>query len=233
MVEMAGVGLMVEVVAHELARASENALEALERLKNKNLPQDIRAHLSSLQAEMKSVSKRVKILDPMSVSGRQRTEAFSLNEIVKTSVDAHEVQFERRGIKVVLDLPEPPVRVKAVKGMIIQVLENLISNSVYWMSMRSEREASYQPQIRITVESAPPTITFEDNGPGIALDNKDKVFKPFFSLKDTERRRGLGLFIARESAEYCGGTLNLVESPSARAGRLHRFVLELSEASQL
>src|SRR3546814_14235304 len=82
MLEMAGVGLMVEVVAHELARASENALKALASLKGKDVPERLRAHFATLQAEMKSVSKRVRILDPLSVSGRQRTEIFTLDELI-------------------------------------------------------------------------------------------------------------------------------------------------------
>ena len=64
MVEMAGVGLMVEVVAHELARASENSLRALDRLKGDSLPPALRSHLSTFKAEMKSISKRVRVLDP-------------------------------------------------------------------------------------------------------------------------------------------------------------------------
>ena len=59
MIEMAGVGLMVEVVAHELARASENALKALERLKGRDVPQQLQAHFNTLKSEMKSISKRV------------------------------------------------------------------------------------------------------------------------------------------------------------------------------
>jgi hypothetical protein len=80
MIEMAGVGLMIEVVAHELARASENALENLEILRKKAVPDEVKAALESLRAEMKSLSKRVRILDPLSVSGRQRAEIFSLDD---------------------------------------------------------------------------------------------------------------------------------------------------------
>lgn len=233
MIEMAGVGLMVEVVAHELARASENALKALEGLRGKDMPDSLRAHFNTLQAELKSVSKRVRVLDPMSVSGRQRTEIFALDELIRETMEAHEEQFTRNNIRVISDLPERPVRIRAVKGMIIQILENLISNSIYWLGMRSEREPRFQPEIRITVECGPPTITFEDNGRGISPENREQVFKAFFSLKDTRRRRGLGLFIAREAAQHNGGTLTLSDSINAETGRLHRFVLELPEGAQL
>lgn len=233
MIEMAGVGLMVEVVAHELARASENALKALAGLRSKDLPDSLRAQFNTLQAELKSVSKRVRVLDPMSVSGRQRTEVFAVDELIRDIIEAHQEQFGRNNISVVSDLPKRPVRIKAVKGMIIQILENLISNSIYWLGMRAEREHQFKPEIRITVESNPPTITFEDNGRGISPENREQVFKAFFSLKDTRRRRGLGLFIAREAAQHNGGTLTLSDSVNPETGRLHRFVLELPEGAQL
>jgi signal transduction histidine kinase len=115
--------------------------------------------------------------------------------------------------------------------MVVQILENLISNSIYWMDLRAERDPRYRPGIRITLESGPPTITFEDNGRGIAPDNAHKVFKPFFSLKDTKRRRGLGLFIAREAASYHGGNLTLSDHLDPETRRLHRFILELPAGS--
>lgn len=229
MVEMAGVGLMVEVVAHELARASENALEALDRLHRRSVPEEIRANIETLRAEMKSISKRVRVLDPLSISGRQRAEVFSLNDLVKDTLEAHEAQFQRQGITVKVSFPDRPLRVRAVKGMAIQILENLISNSAYWLALRAEREKSFKPEISIEVHSGPPSIVYEDNGRGIAPDNRENVFKPFFSLKEKSKRRGLGLFIAREAAQYHGGTLSLDEAINPDTGRLHRFILELPD----
>ena len=227
MVEMAGVGLMVEVVAHELARASENALENLETLRGKSVPTEVRAALDSLRAQMKSLSKRVRILDPLSVSGRQRAETFLLDDLVRDTLEAHEAQFKRHHIKLELDLPAKPLRVKAVKGMVVQILENLISNSKYWLEIRKARGEGIRPTITVAVHDGPPTIIFEDNGSGIAPENHEKVFRAFFSLKEKSKRRGLGLFIARECAQFCGGTLVLDETRNKQTGRLHRFTFEL------
>ncbi len=232
MIEMAGVGLMVEVVAHELARSSENALKALANLKGKDVPDSLRSYFNTLQAEMKSVSKRVRVLDPLSVSGRQRSEVFSFDEVIREAIEAHESQFKRHKIKPVIDLPSRPLRIRAVKGMIVQIIENLISNSVYWLDMRAEREPSFKPEIRISLTAGPPIMTFEDNGRGIAPENREQVFKMFFSLKDTKRRRGLGLYIAREAAQHNDGTLDLENVRNPETGRLHRFVLELPASSQ-
>ncbi|MEQ1762137.1 MAG: sensor histidine kinase [Pyrinomonadaceae bacterium] len=229
MVHMAGVGLLVEVVAHELARSTENALTALEALKGKEVPDQVSGLLNSLRSEMRSVSKRVRVLDPLSVSGRQRKEMFDLGELIKEILEAHELQFARHEIEPIMEIPKSSVRIKAVKGMIIQILENLISNSLYWMELRRRGDVDFQSRIKISLDSEPLTITYEDNGRGIARENRDKVFRAFFSLKEKSKRRGLGLFIARECAEYHKGSLYLDDHIDRETGRLHRFILELPD----
>lgn len=114
--------------------------------------------------------------------------------------------------------------------MLVQIFENLISNSIYWMEIKSKRESGYQPRIEIVIEADPPTVHFTDNGSGIALENAEKVFRPFWSLKEKNKRRGIGLFIARECAEHHQGTLALDQSRITKNNRLNTFVLELPES---
>ena len=233
MVELAGVGMMVEVVAHELARVSENALENLAKLQRRSVPEDIKRNLESLRSEMKSLSKRVRILDPLSVSGRQRAEVFDLGDLINETLLAHEAQFGRHQIRPVFDPPKKNVTIRAVKGMIVQILENLISNSKYWLEMKKLREPSFTPQIFIGIHENPATIIFEDNGRGIAVENAESVFKAFFSLKEKSKRRGLGLFIARECASYNGASIFLSETPNPVTGRLHQFIIEFADTSSI
>ena len=229
MVQMAGVGLLVEVVAHELARSSENTLAVLESLRGEDIPAQVEGLLEALRAEMTSVNKRIRVLDPLSVSGRQRREIFDLVSLVKDVFSGHAAQFERHHVQLDFVEPRNAMRIKAVKGMFVQILENLLSNSLYWLDIRSEREPDSQPSITIGIEKTPLTLTYEDNGRGVAPENREKVFRAFFSLKEKSKRRGLGLFIARECAEYHDGTLTLDEHVNRKTGRLHRFVFELPD----
>jgi C4-dicarboxylate-specific signal transduction histidine kinase len=134
------------------------ALKALESLKGKEVPEKLRAQFSTLQAEMKSISKRVRVLDPLSISGRQCAEIFALEELVRETCDAHEGQFKRHNVKIEYDFTKKSVHIRAVKGMVFQILKNLISNSIYWLDSRSERERSFRPLIKVAVESGPPYI---------------------------------------------------------------------------
>jgi two-component system nitrogen regulation sensor histidine kinase NtrY len=48
-------------------------------------------------------------------------------------------------------------------------------------------------------------ISFEDTGPGILQENKDKIFQPFFSTKTSGT--GLGLTVAKNIMEAHGGAI--------------------------
>ena len=220
MIDLAGVGLLVEVVAHELARTSENALYNLKILQ-REAPANIRGQFVSLRSSMNSISKRLRVLDPLSASGRQRRERFDLNTLLSDTVESHRAQFNRHEIGVHLSLPVENVRVHAVKGMVVQVIENLISNSVYWLDLERKRNSNFQAKISIELDAST-LITFEDNGPGISPRYAERVFDLFFSLKEKSKRRGMGLYIARECAQFNGGSLTLDTELNYR-GKLARF----------
>jgi two-component system osmolarity sensor histidine kinase EnvZ len=70
-------------------------------------------------------------------------------------------------------------------------------------------------------------ITIDDDGPGIANDHRDDVFRPFFRLDESRNPEtggtGLGLAIARDVARGHGGDINLEESPQGGLRALIRL----------
>ena len=61
------------------------------------------------------------------------------------------------------------------------------------------------------------TVTIDDDGPGIPVDKREDVFKPFMRLdgarNQDEGGTGLGLAIARDIARSHGGDIMLGDSP--------------------
>lgn len=228
-INLAGIGLMVEVITHELHRATTNTLVALGDVDLDGDRDQLAARLRTLNGQLRTLEKRISVLDPYTTSGRQRKTEFDLVEVIRDVVRSHEAQFDRHQIQADVTGPPGGVPVRAVQGMVVQVLENLISNSVYWLSFElNRRRGEFVPRIDVEVVGSPPEVRFTDNGPGIPPDLQYRVFEPFFSTKSSGRtQKGLGLYVSREIARYHGGDLVLGDALGDQ-GNLNTFVLTLS-----
>lgn len=203
-VHLAGVGLLVEFVVHELARTTKYTLNDLNlEAKSTKLSPSLR----SLQQQLKTLEKRLRILDPVAIPGRQVKTDCDVLDVLDTMISAHQAQFERHKIAANFTRnPNEKLVSNVVPGQMFQVIENLISNSVYWLSTRDslhERASDSAVQSRITIryDVAGKTVEFIDNGPGIEEVDSDKVFDPFWSKKPGGAGRGLGLYITKRLCE--------------------------------
>lgn len=193
---LAGVGMLLEFVIHELTRVTSATLSDLKSTQQSALPPGLR----SLSKQLQTLEKRLRILDPVSTPGRQRKEEIDVGEVIRTLLEAHEQQFERHMIYP--DLTEKGVlSAKVVAGQMYQIFENLISNSIYWLthhrSVQSKKRhaPSFDAKLEVKIDGKAGTLTFSDNGGGIDPADKDKIFDPFFSKKPSGR--GIGLFIVK------------------------------------
>jgi len=121
------------------------------------------------------------------------------------------------------------VNIKAVRGMVRQILENLVANSIYWLKQQKSYEAGFRPQIWVGIDPTTHVLSFEDNGPGIDPRRREAIFQPFVTSKPPGQGRGLGLYISRELANYHGWEIYLDQQVGRkRPGRLNMFVLDMS-----
>ena len=174
-----------------------------------------------------TLGKRVETLDPLSTSRRQTKQTFEIDDLIRQIIDGRAQQFVRHGIEVNLDVSDRPYRIRAVKGMILQIIENLFENAVYWLKVESRRRSGHKPTIDVTVDSATKEIIFCDNGPGVDPLRDDDIFEPFVTSKPPGKGRGLGLYISREIAEYHDWKLYLSREILRDNGRSSAFILEL------
>jgi signal transduction histidine kinase len=232
LVNLAGLGLMVEILAHELNRATQHALSTLADTDLGGLARDVGDRLNTLRAQLTTLQKRLRILDPLSQPGRQVKEAFDLIAWVGEILSSHEPQFRRHGIKCSVEVepsrPASGLVVRMVKGMIVQILENLLSNSVYWLKQQRKLDRRFSPRIDIVIDTKAREIRLTDNGPGIPAERAEEVFQAFVTTKPPGEGKGLGLYISREIARYHGAALILSEKPRVHKNRLNTFVLMLS-----
>ncbi|MHC9178334.1 sensor histidine kinase [Pseudomonas aeruginosa] len=221
-VHLAGIGLMTEFIFHELDRVVDHAV--LELSRTKKLPSQ--SVLQSLEDQLKTLQKRISAFDELSGEKRQVKSQFYLSEVVQQCIDNHAAQFDRHNIFLDFSVEEGQKPIKAVKGMVIQIVENLIANSVYWLKQQVKYQKGFAPKISVTVADG--GLSILDNGPGVAPERREIIFQPFITSKPVGQGRGLGLYISSELARYHGWDLFLENSIGlSRAGRLNNFILDM------
>lgn len=124
-------------------------------------------------------------------------EIISINDIVKNIIEMIDIP---ENIEVVIKKELPSL--EADKFRIQQLFQNIISNAVNYIDKERglveidfiEKENSY-------------VFSIKDNGPGIALENQEKIFNTFQSFTNSEKSTGLGLSIVKKVVETYNGKI--------------------------
>lgn len=224
-VYLAGIGLMTEFIFHELERAVAHTMEML------SVGALRQATIDSLREQLKTLHKRIAAFDELTGEKRQTKSSFDLADLVDDVLSNHAKEFERHGIEISFDRPLKPFPIRAVRGMVIQILENLFVNAAYWLKQQKRFEPHFRPRIAVVLDAGEKSLTVEDNGPGVPSDRRERIFQPFITTKPTGQGRGLGLYIARDLAEYHDWKLHMDDEPGRiREGRINMFVLDMGGA---
>jgi len=98
---------------------------------------------------------------------------------------------------------------------VLQIISNLLANAFRWTPEGGRIE------LELSASNGAVSVAVADSGPGIGEDERERIFRPFWSRDGGGT--GLGLAIARELALALGGEIELSSEP----GRGSRFVLVL------
>jgi len=138
---------------------------------------------------------------------------FELKPMVFSVLSQHRLALSNKKIK--LQLAISAITVLADEGKLKLVLENLLSNALKF----TPRGGTIH--LLAYADGTQTVIDFADTGPGIALDDRDKVFEAFYTGAQPQggplKGTGIGLSVVREFVEAHGGTVEIVtgEYPGA------------------
>jgi signal transduction histidine kinase len=118
--------------------------------------------------------------------------------------------------------------IELVPQDITRVCLNLIGNGFYATTKRQQEggDAKFKPTLRVSTRDFGDAveIRIRDNGIGIALEFRDRLFQPFFTTKPTEEGTGLGLSISYDIVtQQHGGTIAADSTP----GEFTEFTIRL------
>ena len=156
---------------------------------------------------------------------------FQLREVLGDALATFREAASRKGIGIGMDIdPATPEWLTGDSLRIQQVLVNLLSNALKFTAAGSVdvlarvEQAGSQDGWRLRCEVV-------DTGPGIALEDQDKIFVKFTQLPNQtagQRGTGLGLTICRDLVELMGGEIGV--SSHAGGGSNFHFSLPIEIA---
>lgn len=118
-------------------------------------------------------------------------------------------------------------QVSADRGQLTQVVLNLVENARDAIGERADGRITVTTRRGDAGDRVELVVT--DNGPGIPVELRDKVFAPYFTTKQGHGGTGLGLAIVHRIVSDHGGRVSIGEAPGGGA----RFAIELPlEAGQ-
>ncbi|MFI5006233.1 MAG: sensor histidine kinase [Solirubrobacterales bacterium] len=143
-----------------------------------------------------------------------------LNQVLRETGEFVRSRKEFDAITFTLNLAEGPLLVRGSPVMLGQVAVNLILNAC------EAQPSGGEVRVISRREGAHAVAEIVDRGPGVAEDNRQRIFEPFFSTKDST---GLGLAVCHSIVRQHEGELSVTEREGG--GALFRMTLPALEAS--
>ena len=209
--DLAGVGLSVEMAAHDMMMMASKAkkfaqvLETEAGLRGASGSSDYE-RLHSLVESISFIEDRIRDFLPLFRSSLQKVHQVSVREVLGKVIKVYAPVLKATGIPNP-DVPDDDFTVSCTDAVLMQSFINLLDNSLYWLT---EGNGVKTPKITINIKADKKQVVFADTGPGITPENAPYIFDPFFSTK--KDGRGLGLYIAKQLLGRYGYSIQLLHN---------------------
>ena len=220
---LAALGEMAAAIAHEV----KNPLASIEVMAGvlKRQTVDQPAFLDGLN----DIIKEAKMANAIVVEVLEfvrpiqlQVEHLSLDEVIKESITLAEGKMRRGSVSIHTDLsPDVPEYV-GDSHQLRQLFSNLLANAFEALGGQGHVEiktslvpAEEEPVGAIEPLPAHVVVEVRDNGPGIAADDLERIFNPFFTTKP--QGTGLGLAIVRKVVDAHDGRIDAISAPGRGA----------------
>ncbi len=204
---LAHIGQLTASIAHEIRNPlSAASMSIQDLLKSVSVSGNDKRRLAILGKEITRVARILTEMLDFAKPMKYDFEPVSVEELIHSCLDVLETKIREKNIAVRVELPEPMPTPLLDGEKMVQALINILLNSIEAVAKGGE--------VRISAVNAGSLlqINIVDNGPGIAEEDVQYAFDPFFSRK--RKGTGLGLANARKIIEAHGGQIELGPAPS-------------------
>jgi len=180
--------------------------------------------------DISTISKRVDRINDIIKSMRLLIKApdkieikrIDINKQVKNASGFYKNKLNNHNISLTLDFAKEEIIAIGSEIQFQQVIINLIDNSINAFDIESNDEKSII--IKTYEESESVVAEVIDNGPGIKNEDKEKIFEPFYTLKDNSESMGMGLFIIKNILKCFNAKIIVMDND--KGGAVFKIVLQ-------
>ena len=200
---LAELGTLASGMAHEIGTPMNVILGRAEYLLQRAADEGMKKGLATIITQVERITK---VMNQLLAFARRRTperRAVDLAKIVDDSLEMFQERIAQSHITVAKTIESSLPPVHADQDQLIQVLINLVMNSLHAMpeggrlGLSLAREGSH---VRLEVA---------DTGHGMPEEIRAKAFDPFVTTKEFGKGTGLGLTVVKGIIEEHGGTITL------------------------
>ncbi|HEY6724097.1 MAG TPA: HAMP domain-containing sensor histidine kinase [Polyangiaceae bacterium] len=209
---LATAGKLATVLAHEIGTPLNVASGHAQLVASRRLAGDgVVESAKIIKGQCDRIAQLVRQLLDFAARRAPKPAPTDLVDLTRVTVDLLEPLAKRR--EVALEFRGVSAASATVDSFQVQqALTNLIMNAIHISPKQGRVTISVSEEARVPAESTPGTepedyvvVSVEDQGPGIAEADRQRVFEPFFTTKAPGEGTGLGLSIARDIAREHGG----------------------------
>jgi len=220
--KIAATGRMAATIAHEINNPLEAVMNLMYLLRPMIADPAGISYFQSVETELGRVSHIAKQTLGYYHEHAAASSA-SLAEIVLHAITIYEPRCTATGIEIRKALNSSR-KIMLRRGEMMQVVSNLIMNSIYAMQAGGVLSISVEDAV-----GSPDGIvlTIQDDGVGIAEVDLPRVFEAFFTTRSTVGT-GIGLFVAKQFVEGHGGQIEVESGRGENHGTTVRVFLPVS-----
>ncbi|MFL5814386.1 MAG: sensor histidine kinase [Bdellovibrionia bacterium] len=140
--------------------------------------------------------------------GNDPIESVELKSLLDSTLGLCHQKFIHHQIELIVSCDSADLTLNCRSVQISQVILNLLNNA--FDAVEHAQEKWIKVEARVANQNVEIRVT--DSGPGVPVQYREKIFQPFFTLKQVGKGTGLGLSISRSIVEAHGGMLELDQS---------------------
>jgi signal transduction histidine kinase len=206
--KMAGLGTLAGGVAHEFNNLLGGILGCVESARESTEDASVLDDLEMADRTARRATDLVQALLGVARPARGRFEPVRLEDVVDDVLRAAAVTARQRRIELERQVEASPV-VEGDAGQLHQVVLNLVTNALQAV------DDGERVTVLLTEDDGHGVLEVRDSGDGVAVEDRPRVFEPFFTRR-TEGT-GLGLFVSYGIVERHGGRIEVGEAPEGGA----------------